>query len=327
MLQNVNHPARLADERGRLCALTRYDVLDTEPEPGFEKITTLVKSILDVPIVAVSLVESERQWFKSIQGLDARETPRSISFCTYTIRGRDCMVVNDACEDPRFAQNPLVVGPPFIRSYAGAPLETPEGYNVGALCAIDQRPRDFDAGQVLVLRNFSALVVEELELRQAASRDALTKLLTRRAFSKALEGVLASTVHDGGRASLAIFDLDHFKHVNDSWGHPAGDAVLKAVATTCTALKRDADIIGRLGGEEFAVLMPGLCGSAAVSAAERLRLAIEKAVAPEWPDIPFTASFGVADLDVTLESTGLWVASADSALYRAKQAGRNRVAN
>jgi diguanylate cyclase (GGDEF)-like protein len=134
-------------------------------------------------------------------------------------------------------------------------------------------------------------------------------------------------VRSQGSASLVVFDLDHFKQVNDRWGHPAGDSVLRTTAMVCSEVKRAPDILGRLGGEEFGVLMPGIAGSEAVAAAERLRAAVAATTVPDWPDIPFTASFGVADLDISLESTGLWVASADAALYRAKQAGRNRVAN
>ena len=327
MLQIVKKDDALSDEGGRLCALRRYDVLDTEPEPGFEKITNLVQSIFDVPIAAVSLIDSERQWFKSIQGLDATETPRSVSFCTHTIKERECVVVADARQDARFADNPLVSGPPFIRAYAGAPLETPEGYNVGALCVIDQKPRDFDDGQLFVLKNFAKLVVEKLELRQDAARDPLTKFLTRRAFGNAISGVAERTASGKGKASLAVFDLDHFKHVNDTWGHPAGDAVLAAVASACREVKRPEDVIGRLGGEEFAVLMPGVAGEAAMGIADRMRAAIEAAIAPDWPHISFTASFGVADVDPDAASTSLWMASADAALYRAKRSGRNCVAN
>jgi diguanylate cyclase (GGDEF)-like protein len=134
-------------------------------------------------------------------------------------------------------------------------------------------------------------------------------------------------VRDAGRASLAVFDLDHFKRINDRWGHPAGDAVLKAVAHACDLEKRGDDVLGRIGGEEFAMVMPGVAGEAAIAAAERMRRAVEAAVAVDWPHIPFTASFGVADLELDVASASLWMASADAALYRAKAEGRNRVSN
>src|SRR5690349_6483011 len=172
--------SKLADEEGRLAALNRYEILDTPPEAPFEKITSLVQDVLQVPICAVSLVDREQQWFKSIQGLDTRRTPRSISFCTHTIRTDEALIVPDALHDPRFSANPLVLGEPHIRSYAGVPLQSPDGYNVGALCAIDVVPRTFSDAQLAILRSFATLVVDQLELRRIAVRDHLTGALTRR---------------------------------------------------------------------------------------------------------------------------------------------------
>ncbi|MEM6848153.1 MAG: sensor domain-containing diguanylate cyclase [Pseudomonadota bacterium] len=326
MLSLVKHLDALSDERGRVCAVERYSVLDTQPEPGFEKITNIVKTIFEVPIVAVSLIDHERQWFKSIQGFDASETPRSASICNHTIKSRECMVISDVSADPRFAENPLVLGPPFVRAYAGAPLETPEAYNVGTLCVVDTRPREFNRKEIEILRSFAGLVVEELELRQAAARDCQTNLLGRHAFAQAVESVSRQAIQSAATASLVMFDLDRFKSINDTWGHPAGDAVIKAVAGTCSDEKRPEDILGRIGGEEFGMIMPNLSGEAAVAAAERMRRVVENAVAPDWPDIRFTASFGVADLDPGTPSANIWVASADAALYRAKAGGRNRAA-
>lgn len=116
--------AKLQDEAGRMAALKRYDVLDTPPEQPFDKITSLVKNVLGVPICAVSLVDRERQWFKSIQGLDVRETPRSISFCTHTIQAAEPLIVSDALEDPRFRSNPLVPGAAYSQ-LRGRTVEIP----------------------------------------------------------------------------------------------------------------------------------------------------------------------------------------------------------
>lgn len=327
MLDRPTNIASPRDERARLCALWHCDVLDTPPEPEFERITSLVKTILDVPVAAVSLIDSHRQWFKSIQGLDIEMTPREYAFCDYTIQNDRCMVVADAMLDPRFSGNPLVTGAPHIRSYLGAPLSLAKTHNVGALCVIDTKPRQFDDGQIAILQKFAGLVVEALELRQLANTDALTGLLTRRAFSDAMGRTITCAERDGCGASLAVFDLDHFKKVNDTYGHPAGDAVLRTVARVCGQAKRREDVLGRIGGEEFAVLMFGISGNAAMMGAESLRLAVEEAVAPEWPYVPFTASFGVADLDLASDGSALWMPSADAALYRAKKNGRNRVAN
>jgi GAF domain-containing protein len=212
---------KLFDEEGRLAALERYGVLDTPPEPPFEKITSLVQSVLAVPICAVSLVDRERQWFKAIQGLDARETPRSISFCTHTIKSDQALIVPDAFADPRFLASPLVVGPPHIRSYAGVPLQTPDGYNVGALCAIDVEPREFSDAQIGILASFASLVIDELELRRIAERDHLTHALTRRGFLEQMKREIARFHRHGRDSVLVLMDIDHFKSVNDRFGHPA----------------------------------------------------------------------------------------------------------
>jgi GAF domain-containing protein len=178
---------KLSDEQGRLAALNRYEVLDTGPEKPFDKITGLVQNVMNVSIAAVSLVDVQRQWFKSIQGLEVAETPRNVAFCHHTIQRREPMVVTDASLDPRFSDNPPVTGEPYIRAYTGVPSETPDGCNLGSLCAIDYRPRQFDAQQVAILTSFAKLVVDELELRQVASTDGLTGAPTRRGFMEAAD--------------------------------------------------------------------------------------------------------------------------------------------
>ncbi|MGI9414554.1 MAG: GAF domain-containing sensor histidine kinase [Hyphomicrobiales bacterium] len=169
---NTRHIPIPANEAERLRALRSYDVLDSAPEERFDRVTRMACRLLDVPICLVSLVDSERQWFKSRQGLDATETPRDISFCTYTIMQDEMMVVPNALEDPRFRDNPLVLQDPKIRFYAGAPLTNQAGQNVGTLCAIDRRPRNFTDDQKTLFRDLAAIVVDELELRVAGRRAA-----------------------------------------------------------------------------------------------------------------------------------------------------------
>ncbi|MGN6106395.1 MAG: GAF domain-containing protein, partial [Kofleriaceae bacterium] len=154
-------------EHARLRTLRRYAVLDTEAEPSFDRITSLAARVLRVPICLVSLVDADRQWFKSCVGLGVRETGRDVSFCAHAILSDDVLVVPDATEDARFLANPLVLGAPFIRAYAGAPLTTSDGFRIGTLCAIDTRPRAFDADERATLADLARLVVDELELRLA----------------------------------------------------------------------------------------------------------------------------------------------------------------
>jgi GAF domain-containing protein len=142
---------KLTDEMGRRAALRRYEILDTPREAPFDRIVNLVKTVMDVPVALISLVDADRQWLKSCLGVDLTETSRDISFCTYTIQAREPLMIPNASEDPRFANNPLVLGPPHIMSYLGVPLATPDGYNLGSLCAIDTKPRTFNAGQIEVM--------------------------------------------------------------------------------------------------------------------------------------------------------------------------------
>lgn len=157
------------DEQQRLGELARFEVLDTEADERFDRLTRLVAGLLDVPIALVSLVDRDRQWFKSRVGLQAEETPRDISFCAHAILGDDVFEVADASSDERFSDNPLVTDDPSIRFYAGAPLRTGGGLRVGTLCAIDRVPRTLSAPQRRLLSDLAAIVVDELELQAAAS--------------------------------------------------------------------------------------------------------------------------------------------------------------
>lgn len=308
---------RLEDEAARLAALQRFAVLDTAPEAGFDRVTALVRAVLHVPIAAVSLIDSDRQWFKSVQGLDCRETPRSDAFCSYTIQQRAPFLVADAEADPRFRMNPLVRGAPNIRAYLGVPLNTPDGYNLGSLCAIDRIPRSFSPKEIELMQGFAALVVDHLELRLMAHSDALTGAMTRRAFLARIE----AERWRGG--VVALFDLDHFKSINDQYGHGVGDEVLVEVVRVCRAHLSPSDAIGRLGGEEFAVHLPGIGSDEAVALLEPIRLAMSGLRFDFHSMLRVSASFGVAPLGD--ETSAVSLAEADGALYAAKRDGRNRI--
>lgn len=317
--------ARLRDDAARIAALHRLDVLDTGIEQPFEKIVTLVRTVLAVPIATVTLVDRDRQWFKAHRGLDRQETPRSISFCTHTIQQREPLIVEDAHLDPRFADSPLVAGPPHIRSYAGIPLRTPEGYNVGSLCAMDTRTRRFSPADIAILSNLANIVCDELELRMIAQVDHLTGALTRRGFIEQAEREIARSHRYGRPSTLMMLDVDHFKSVNDTYGHATGDQVLQQIANIAEVTLRPSDVFGRLGGEEFAILLPETGGDEAVVVAERLRQAIadHPMRLPVGGTLQVTASFGIAALAPTLGSVPAWLESADTMLYSAKSGGRN----
>lgn len=158
-------------ESARLHALLECDVLDTAPEPAFDELTWLASRLCETPVSLISLIDEHRQWFKSRLGLDRSETPREMAFCAHAIQqSDDVMIVPDAALDPQFAENPLVVGEPHIRFYAGAPLRTSDGYAMGTLCVIDTRPRRLSGGQLDMLRALARQAAGQLDLRRTLSQ-------------------------------------------------------------------------------------------------------------------------------------------------------------
>src|SRR6201999_218381 len=223
-----------------------------------------------------------------------------------------------------FADNPFVVGPPMIRFYAGVQLRSPEGYAIGTLCAMHTEPRSFDQAQVDILSDLAKTVTSELELRTLATRDALTGALSRRALRDEFTRAISLARRHRFELSCIFFDLDHFKSVNDTHGHGTGDQVLRACVDACRGELRSTDTIGRLGGEEFGVLLPHPGAQAAMAVAEKIRGAIARCRAEaETGPLRVTASFGVAALDGSDIDVDQLIKRADSALYAAKEGGRN----
>lgn len=171
------------EEAARLAALRRYRILDTEPEQGFDDLTMLASQLCGTPIALISLVDADRQWFKSKIGITVAETARSISFCAHAIHQPDLFVVPDAQQDQRFRENPLVTSEPGIRFYAGAPLVTPEGHALGTLCVIDRVPRTLTADQVASLEALKRQAEAQLELHR--NLDELSGALKERDLAEA----------------------------------------------------------------------------------------------------------------------------------------------
>jgi GAF domain-containing protein len=155
-----------ANEAGRVAALQKYAILDSEPEQGFDDLTLLASYVCRTPIALISLIDESRQWFKSRIGVTISETPRELAFCSTAILGSDVMIVPDTLKDERFRNHPLVVSEPNIRFYAGAPLITEEGFALGTLCVIDRSPREFGPDQKEALKALSRLVLGQLEFRR-----------------------------------------------------------------------------------------------------------------------------------------------------------------
>jgi GAF domain-containing protein len=166
----ISNPNNTEDEVQRLMTLKSYDILDSESEVEFDEITSEAKKFFQCPIAVISLVDVGRQWFKSIQGLDAKQTPRCLAFCAHVVKRKQehgVMVVKDATQDPRFASNPLVTGGPQIRFYAGAPLISPEGDRLGSFCVIDMKPHP------------EGLSDSEQERLQCFAQEAVLHMITR----------------------------------------------------------------------------------------------------------------------------------------------------
>jgi diguanylate cyclase (GGDEF)-like protein len=313
-------------EQERLAALDRYDVLDTRDEEAFDRITRLAQNVLKVPVCAMSLLDGHRQWFKSCQGMTERETRRQDAVCDLAIKDDRPLVIRDTATDPHFGGHPPVIGGRPMRFYVGVPLRTPDGHNIGTLCALDEEPRDLDRDQVEMFWDLARIAVSELELRSQATIDPLTRVLSRRAFKEEIVRAATLALRHHYALSLIALDIDHFRSLNESYGRAAGDKALIQVANTCRAHIRQSDLISRLGGEEFAVLLPHTDGTGALHTAEKLRAAIERLeLAVNGDPVSVTASLGVASLDQATRDPETLLAHAEAALAEAKESGRNRV--
>ncbi|ASY79278.1 bifunctional diguanylate cyclase/phosphodiesterase [Pectobacterium polaris] len=440
------------DEDKRLAALREYGIKNVLFDPGLSNLISLAANIFSVPIVLVSLVEAERQLFAASVGVPFCETPRDISFCAHTILKKKIMVVPDALKDARFKNNPLVVGVPYIRFYAGIPLITPSGHAIGTLCIIDLKPRTvFTKRDEHNLQDLASLVMDKLEMRRlelarkasqvrfeniantspdtilcvnekgmitfwntaaehmleytdeeiigrsintivpdafvvqlnhlVTDRDSLMKGVTLELNVQAKSGSLVpvelsvSMWEDNDNVSygailrditerrrneerlfllahldpltglanrtlltsnletalknepavcIMMVDLDGFKDVNDSLGHSSGDNILVHVAKKIKATVRAGDVVARMGGDEFALLFPGLSDKkVAGKIAEQIIHEISQAMIIDDHQINISASIGA----VLYPEYGLTVqdllTSADLALYQAKSEGRN----
>lgn len=263
----------LADLR-RQKAIEHYQILDTLPEPDFDDIAALAAKLCETSFAAISFIDEKRQWFKAEWGLGIRETPIEQSFCAHAIQQDDIFLVGNASTDPVFAANPLVTGVPHVRFYAGMPIRAADGTPIAALCVIDpeQRPDGISDAQRMTLKVLARQIEAQLNLRRAvldrdqradelhhvANHDALTGLPNRKLFGSRLNDALRSTDVYGARTALLMIDVDHFKQINDSLGHDAGDALLCSFAKRLHAMVRDTDTMSRLGGDEFALVLTGI---------------------------------------------------------------------
>lgn len=279
-------------ELERIRELHSYAILDTPADPQFDALTELASIVCETPISMISLVDSDRQWFKSRRGLDASETPRDISFCSHCVASNDMLVVEDAHRDQRFVDNPLVIGGPHIRFYAGAPLRTPSGACVGTLCVLDREPKALTSAQHRALTSISRSVESQLEWHRKAhefqrlhdqlrlTNDNLTTFM--RAASHDLRGPLRTImlmsdavlpavrgdektqrfvvgIHDAAQRARRLVD-DLLTHARVDAGEQRGPVDLeRCVAEVCTDLS---DIVSASGAQVTCRGLPVVQGSA-----------------------------------------------------------------
>ncbi|HET8807461.1 MAG TPA: sensor domain-containing diguanylate cyclase [Methylophaga sp.] len=245
------------DEKHRLEKLRALKLLDSAPEERFDRLTRMAKRMFGVDISVLSLIDDGRQWFKSksseIELPD--ETPREVSFCGHAILGNDVFVVEDALDDHRFKDNPLVTENPSIRFYAGYPLKVNNGSALGTLCIIDTAPREFDEDDSQLLKDLGVMAEQEIAALQLATLDELTLISNRRGFTDLAKHSINICRRKGLSASVLLFDLNKFKPINDTFGHAEGDRALVVFANIMREVFRESDVFGRIGGDEFAVLM------------------------------------------------------------------------
>ncbi len=316
------------DEEQRLRDLERYGIIGTPSDEHLERLVQLAASIFQTPIAVISLVDADRQWFLSQQGLTVKETPREMAFCAHAIAGDDLFVIPDALADERFANNPLVLNDPHVRFYAGAPLRSSLGHNLGSFCVIDSQPRPpLDDTQRQQLCWLGELVMRELELRRLAHLCPTTGLPTRRAFLQIGQREFERCRQEGKELSLLCFDLDNFRQINIRWGHQAGDAVLLDLCRLSTGLLREQDYAGHIGDGEYALLLVGMPASEALDLAERLRAAVAAMQGVHSrSDFQLHISGGVSALGRGDGSFLDLLQRADQAMHLAKSNGRNQIA-
>jgi len=309
-----------ANEAERLHALRTLQILDTSHEERFDRVTRMAKRMFGVEISLVSLVDDDRQWFKSKQGLDATETSREIYFCGHAINQDGLFIIPNAIEDVRFCDNPLVTDAPNIRFYAGYPLKLRQGINLGTLCLIDSEPKYLNEEDKQLLNDLGAMIEQEIRSIQLATLDELTLISNRRGFLTLAEHSQKVCRRKSIPMSVVLFDLNKFKHINDNYGHHEGDYALKKFAEVMRSVFRESDVIGRLGGDEFVAMLTGARDEQITIFLERFKTEMD--AMNTFINKPYLIEYsaGVAsftyDAELSLEEM---IAEADSAMYEKKK--------
>ena len=326
-------------EMQRLKDMRALDLLYTPAEERFDRITRLAARVLQSPMAMINFVAEESQWTKSSFGWAGSTIPREHSFCSQAIRDHHALVVTDATEDDRFVNNPFVTGKPGIRFYAGQPLHTGAGSEVGTLCVMDTLPRQLGHDELETLQDLAVIVERELARRgqgsfqdtlirnhdaqaRRGSIDELTRTWNRAAVME-LAHLECAAASMGTPLSLLLIEIDNLGMVHENFGTTMSDIVLHEVSSWIRRSVRESDTCGRYGSGTFLVMLrAGILDSKLV--AERVRDAVERQAIPGLP-MQVTVSIGVACARTRFPSPVALIAGADKALRQAKEAGSNNV--
>lgn len=291
------------DEKSRLKTLASLNILDTFHEERFDRLTRMACKLFEVPIAMVTLVDDKRQWFKSCVGLNVSETARDISFCGHAILSDEVLVVSDAEKDVRFADNPLVIGDPHIRFYAGCPIKSLNGSRLGTLCIIDGEARAFSKQDLEFLKDLASMVERELAFIELATIDELTGLSNRRGFMTNARYIINLCDRQQISCSLIFIDLNDFKNINDKFGHAEGDKALADFANLIKSSFRNSDILARLGGDEFVVLLTDTSKSSAEISMSKFQKVIDEYYAAVNHGYGISCSYGIVGYDLNRHMT------------------------
>lgn len=328
----------------KLAGMHTLDIFYTPLEERFERITRTAKRVFKVPVAAVTVMNNDKQWFKSVTGWTVSELPAEQSLCAWTIADDKITVVPDTTADPRYAENPFVVGKPNFRFYAGYPLKDKWGTTTATLCVLDLKPREFSADDTAALQDLGQMAQSEIvsdRLSEAQSQlisklglarreamfDPLTRVWNRRGAASLLGMALKQADEDNSDLSVCLIDIDNFKRINDNYGHQVGDQVLRKIASMLVTCLRDDDLVCRYGGDEFLLILSGMGQSRIAEIGERVRRTIADSPIPtRYGAMPMTISVGCMSRDETAgQSADELIKAADEALMQCKSDGRNRV--
>ena len=335
------------NDEARIASLREMALLSSPREADFDRVTGIASRLFGTGIAAITLLDKDRQTFKSRIGLDIAETPRAFSFCAHAIQSQDTFVVRDAAADRRFFDNPLVIAGPKIKFYAGEPLRNAAGFLIGTLCVIGREPREFSDEDRQSLQDLGRMVELALENRRLketqlallnslveADRDKrvdpLTGIWNRRGLDELFDRELARVTREKIPLTIGMADIDYFKRVNDTFGHQIGDEAIKVTATLLLNNLRKTDVVGRYGGEEFLKIIPGMPAEALPKFADKMLTTFREQAELKVPGrevCRFTISIGFVVMPpvtgVPIDRERL-LDAADKAMYAAKMNGRDR---